>query len=327
MCKLKIFFETLTGGPYTYKELSAMVGITRTRIAYYVWYHPEYKHFIKLQHKMNYINETVISSVVGGPYTYAELGKILGVSKTTVRSYITNHPEYKYLVQTRINIQILNYLENNPNLTDTNISNLATKLKVHESYVKRIIEKHRSSKLKNKRRSPIKDYVKALTSPKTYSEIGNDLGLSISAISHFFSRNPGFITENVVHSKTRKKHKRTYIPSQKRLIVLKNLLDTLPNHSVTIGTLAKRTGMHYNTVANLTQYLSEYKCKFREKGELYETDLVRYDNGIIDLKLTAKKIGKSIYITRKRLIDSGCLWASKEMFYDGHNYSKDYYYK
>jgi hypothetical protein len=60
---------------------------------------------------------------------------------------------------------------------------------------------------------------------------------------------------------------------------------------------------------------------------LYETDLVRFDNGIIDLKLTAEKIGKSVYTTRRRLIDSGCSCASKEMFYDGYDYSKDYYYK
>lgn len=332
MCKLKIFFENLTGGPYTYKELSVMTGIEKSRITYYVWYHPEYKHFIKLQNEKNYINETVINSIVGGPYTYNELGKILGVCRSSVFKYISHHPEYKYLVRTRINEKILNYLENNPNLTDSDITNLATKLNVHEIYIKRIIEKHRLLKLKPKRRSPIRDYIKTLTSPKTYTEIADDLGLTISAVSHFFTRHPECATENVRNGRTgsRGPYKKSYInksSSQDRLNILKEFLDKLPNHSITIATLSKRVEIHYRTIERLLTYLPEYKCKIRDKGELYETDLVRFDNGIINIKLTAKKIGKSIYTTRKWLIDSGCLWASKEMFYDGNDYSKDYYYK
>ena len=101
---------------------------------------------------------------------------------------------------------------------------------------------------------------------------------------------------------------------------MKEFLDKLPNHSITISELSKRIGSHYRTIENLLVYLPEYKCKIRDKGELYETDLVRFRNGIIDLKSTAKKIGKSVYTTRKRLIDSGCLCASKEMFYNNQNY-------
>lgn len=332
MCKLKIFFENLTGGPYTYKELSTMVGIKRTRIAYYVWYHPEYKHFVKPEYENHYVNENDIKAVVDRFYTYDELSKILGVSRATVVRYIACHPEYRHLVRSRMDIKISNYLKNNPNFTDVDITNIAIKFNVNENYIRSLI-KYGLLKFERKRQSLIRDYIKTLTSPKTYTEIGNDLGLSISAVSHFFARNPGCITENVRkehRERPRKKYKSVYINksrSQKRLNILKEFLDKLPNHSITISELSKCIGIHYRIIEKLLVYLPEYKCKIRDKGELYETDLVRFRNGIIDLKSTAKKIGKSVYTTRKRLIDSGCLCASKDMFYDGCDYSKDYYYK
>ena len=329
--KLKTFFKNLTGGPYTYRELSVMTSIKTSTIVCYVWYHPEYKHFVKLENVKNYVNEDVINNVVGGPYTYEELSKILGVSRPTVYNYISHHPEYSHLIRSRINMKILNYLENNPNFTDADITNIAIKLNTDDSYIKRLI-KYRSLKLRHKCRSLIRDYVKSLTSPKTYTEIADDLGLSISAVSHFFARNPGCITEYVRngHIGPRKKYETPYINkprSQKSLSILKEVLDKLPNHSITITDLSKSTKINYRAIKRLLTHVPEYKCKLRDKNELYETDLVRFDNGIINLKLTAKKIGKSVYTTRKRLMDSGCLWASKEMFNDGCDYSKDYYYK